>query len=63
MSHCSCISVRRRHLYELGTISIEFVSGGLQGCIGPRHIIPLFMANHPNILHGMAGTRVCNFFH
>jgi hypothetical protein len=62
-SHCSCSSVRRRHLYELGAISIELISRGLQGCIGPRHRVPLLMVDYPNSLHGMARTRVCNFLY
>jgi hypothetical protein len=31
-SCCSCIPVRRRHLNELGTILIELIPRGLQGC-------------------------------
>jgi hypothetical protein len=30
---------------------------------GPRHKVPLLMADHPNSLHGMARTRVCNFLY
>jgi hypothetical protein len=62
-SHRSCSSVRRRHLRELGTLSIKLVPSGLQGCTGPRYRIPLLMASHPHSLHGMAGTRVCNFLY
>jgi hypothetical protein len=60
MSHCSCSPVHRRHLCELGSISIEIASRGLQGCIGPRHRVSLLVVDYPNSLHGMARTMVCD---
>jgi hypothetical protein len=53
----------QRHLRDLGALSIEPIPSGLQGCIGPRYIIPLLMATHPHRLHGMEGTRICSFFY
>jgi hypothetical protein len=63
MSHCSCSSVRRSNLYELDTISIEFISRGVQGCAGPTHIVSLLVVDYPNSLHGMARTRVCDLLY
>jgi hypothetical protein len=62
-SHRSCISVHVRHLYEMGTLPIEFISRGLQGCIGARHRVPLIMDDYSNSLHGMVRTKVCNFLY
>jgi hypothetical protein len=62
-SHYSCILVCRRHLYELGIISIELISRGLQGCAEPKHIVSLLMVDYHNILHGMARTRVCGLLY
>jgi hypothetical protein len=62
-SHCSCNSVWRRHLYDLGAISIELVSRGLQGCVGPRHIVSLLMTDYPNSLPGIVRTRVCGLLY
>jgi hypothetical protein len=59
MSHCNCSLVCRRHLCELGTISIELVLGGLQGCIGTGNEVSLLVVDYRNSLHGMERTKVC----
>jgi hypothetical protein len=60
---CSCNVVHRRHLNELGVILIELVPKGLQGCVGPKHKVPLLMDDYLNILHGMERAKVCGFLY
>jgi hypothetical protein len=55
--------VHKRHFHELGTIYIELISRGLKGCVESRHKVSLLIVDYPNILHGMARTRVCGLLY
>jgi hypothetical protein len=58
----NCNTLCRGHHTQLGPLFVEYVPIRLQGRIGSRERISLFMDTHPDSLDRMERDEVFNFF-